>query len=195
MREIFEQRSSLLQKIFKYNPRKCSNASSFSGCVRRNKSKCCIVLPTDAEYVRAFEKTLIGGFTCGNTRLPFDTDILLNDIYEEKVLFDIDIEGKKQAKRILCKILKMDENNQYGMAMTKPLPYSFIKKQDTVPSLTEFYRITDNISHQDEIGHLFTVDKNFHNINEKRYYLTKFTLQFLRKIKKLTHMKDLHFNF
>lgn len=38
--EMFEQRSDFLQKMFKYNPRKCNSASSFSGCVHRNKSKC-----------------------------------------------------------------------------------------------------------------------------------------------------------
>ena len=96
--EIFEQRSSLLQKIFNYNPRKCNSASSFSGCVHRSKSKCCIAPHTDAEHVRAFEKTLVGGFTCVNTRLAFDTDVLLNDNNQEKVLFDIDIDGKKTSK-------------------------------------------------------------------------------------------------
>ena len=54
--KMLEQRSSLLQEIFKYNPRKCNSAISFSGCVHRNKSKCCIALPTDAEHVRVFEK-------------------------------------------------------------------------------------------------------------------------------------------
>ena len=57
--EIFEQRSSCLQEIFKYNPRKCNSVSSFSGCVHRDKSKCCIALPTDTDHVRVFEKTLI----------------------------------------------------------------------------------------------------------------------------------------
>ena len=78
--KIFEQHSSLLQKIFKYSPRKCNRASSVSGCIHRNKSKCCIALPTDAEHVEVFEKTLIGGFTCVNTRLAFDTELLLKDI-------------------------------------------------------------------------------------------------------------------
>ena len=118
----------MLKKIFQYNPRKCNTASSVSGCVHRNKSKCCIALPTDAEYVGAFEKTLLGGFSCVNTRLAFDTNILLNDTNKEKVLIELDIDGKKRAKRISSKILKMDENNQYGMAMTKPLPYGCIKK-------------------------------------------------------------------
>ena len=54
--EIFENRSSQLQKLFKYNPRKCNSAISFSGCVHRYKSKCLIALPTEAEHVRVFEK-------------------------------------------------------------------------------------------------------------------------------------------
>ena len=55
--EIFEQRSSQLQKLFKFNPKKCYSASSFSGCVHRDKSKCLIALPTEAEHFRVFEKT------------------------------------------------------------------------------------------------------------------------------------------
>ena len=74
---------------------------------------------------------------------------------------------KKQIKRILSKILKMDENNQYRMAMTKQLPYSCIKKKDKVPTLTEFSRILDSLSPNDNISHLFPVDIKFHNINEK----------------------------
>ena len=56
--EIFEQRADLFKEIFKFNPRKCNSASSFSGCVHRNKSKCCIALPTDANYVREHLKKL-----------------------------------------------------------------------------------------------------------------------------------------
>ena len=56
--EIFEQRSTLLQKLFKYNAKKCNSASSFSGCVHRLKSKCCIALPTDAEIIRVFDQNL-----------------------------------------------------------------------------------------------------------------------------------------
>lgn len=67
-----EQRSFLLQKSFKYNPRKCNSASSFSSCVQRDKSKCCIALPTNAEHIRLFKKTLTGGFSCVNTRFAFD---------------------------------------------------------------------------------------------------------------------------
>ena len=54
--EIFEQRSSLLQKLFKCNAKKCNSASSFLGCVQRLKSKCCIALPTDAELLESLKK-------------------------------------------------------------------------------------------------------------------------------------------
>ena len=80
-----------------------------------------------------FEKTLIGGFSCVNTRLAFDTEILLDDKRNEKVLLDLIIDGQKQTKRISSKILKLGENNQYGMAMTKPLPSGCVRKKEILP--------------------------------------------------------------
>ena len=136
--EISEQRSELLKEIFKYNPTKCNSASSFSRCIHRNKSKCCIALPTDAKFVRVFEKTLIGGFSCVNTRLAFDTDILAKGPKTAKVLVEIDVNGQKQLKRFSSQIFKIDENNQYGQAMTKLLPYSRIRKEKDVPTLKRF---------------------------------------------------------
>ena len=121
--EIFEQRSEHLQKLFKYNRRKCNSASSFSSCVHIDKSKCLVALPTDAEHVRVFKKRLVGGFSCVNTTLAFDTQTLLTKIKNEKVLYDLEIDGKKLTKRISIKILEIDENNQYGQGRTKPLLY------------------------------------------------------------------------
>ena len=60
----------------------------------------------------------------------------------------------------------MDQNNQYGQAMTKPLPYSCIKKMKT-PSLSEFKRILSSFSHEDKIGHSFVLDIKFHYKNPK----------------------------
>ena len=59
----------------------------------------------------------------------------------------------------------MDENNQYGMAMKEPLPYGCIKKKDNPPTLVEFNRVLNNLSHEDTVGHLFIIDITFHNIN------------------------------
>ena len=66
--QIFEQKSHHLQKMFKFNPKKCNSASSFSGCVHKNKSKCLIALPNDAEQDKLFKRTLVGGFSFVNTQ-------------------------------------------------------------------------------------------------------------------------------
>ena len=115
--------------MFKFNPKKCNSASSLSGCVHREKNKCLIALPTDVEQVKRFERTLRGSFSCVNTRLAFDSQILLpkNETDNYKLIYDIKINNIDQKKRVTTKILKMDENNQYGNAMTKPLPCVCIK--------------------------------------------------------------------
>ena len=61
----------------------------------------------------------------------------------------------------------MNEKNQYGMAMTKPLPCDGIKEKDYPPTFLEFNRILDGLSHENTIGHLFIVDIKFHDINPK----------------------------
>ena len=66
--------------------------------MHRDKSKCLIAFPTDAEHARVFQKTLIGGFSCINTRLAFDTQILLNFKGNEKVLFNQEIDKKNKQK-------------------------------------------------------------------------------------------------
>ena len=163
--EIFEQRSDMLQRLFKFNPRKCNSASVFSGYVHRNKSKCNIVLPLDAKIVRIFEKTLIGGYSCINTRLAFDTEIFLKDVENERVLFATGWQG--EAKQLSSKIIKMDENNQYGFAMTKPLLYGCIKKKKVLPTLEELEQILSNVTLNNKLGHLFVLDIVFDKEDEK----------------------------
>ena len=84
--------------MFELNPKKCNFASSFSGCVHCDKSKCLIALPTDTEHVKLFEKTLVGGFSCVNTRLAFDTQILLpkNEKDKYKLIYDVKMNNIKQ---------------------------------------------------------------------------------------------------
>ena len=151
--EIFEQRSQLLQELFKFNPTKCNSASAFSGYVHRNKSKCNIVLPLDAKIVRIFEKTLIGGYSCVNTRITFDTEIFLKDVEHEKVLFKT---AEGEVKRFSSKIIEMDENDQYGFAMTKPLPYDCRKKKKNLPTLEELKEILANVTLTDKLRHLLS---------------------------------------
>ena len=57
----------------------------------------------------------------------------------------------------------MDENNQYGNAMT----HGCIKKQENIPSLREFNMILNKLLHTDKIGYLFIADVKVHVKNEK----------------------------
>ena len=180
--EIFEQRASLLEKLFKFNPRKCNSASSFSGTVHRNKSKCNIVMPTNAEQIRVFEKTLIGGYSCVNTRMAFDTEFFLKDKNNEKVIFKT---RDGQLKRFSFKIIKMDENNQYGFAMTKPLPCDCIKKKKNLPTLEELAVLLKNVTLEDKLGHLFVVDFEFADINEETLLFNEIYPPIFEKHKKI----------
>ena len=47
-----------------------------------------------------------------------------------KIKFDD--QKKHERKRVMTKILKLDENNQYGYSMTKPLPTGCIKENKNV---------------------------------------------------------------
>ena len=82
---------------------------------------------------------------------------------EQKLIYNIrnPQTGQNESKRVVAKILKMDENNQYGNAMTKPLPTGCIKKSKKIPSMRELQLIIEGTSHEDKIGHLFVVDLMF----------------------------------
>ena len=127
--ELIENRFQFMQDNYGFNPRKCNSASSLSGCIEREMSKVIITFPTNVEHLEIFEKTVTGGFSCVNTRLAFDTSIScpkkLDGSRDKdwKVIYNIN----SINKRVITKILKLDENNQYGHAMTKPLPTGCIK--------------------------------------------------------------------
>ena len=74
--EIIESRFEAMKNTYGFNPRKWDLASSMSGCVEREMSKPILALPTKYEHVEIFEETVIGGFSCVNTRLAFDSQIL-----------------------------------------------------------------------------------------------------------------------
>ena len=75
--ELIENRFQFMQDKYGFNSRKCNSASSLSGCIEREMSKVIIALPTTAEHLEIFEKTVTGGFSCVNTCLAFDSAILL----------------------------------------------------------------------------------------------------------------------
>ena len=120
--ELIENRFQFMQGNYGFNPRKCNSASF-------EMSKVIITFPTNVEHLEIFGKTVTGGFSCVNTRLTFDTSILcpkkVDGTRDEnwKVIYNIN--GRN--KRVISKILKLDENNQYGHAMTKPIVLKMIQ--------------------------------------------------------------------
>ena len=164
--ELIENRFQFMQDKYRFNPRKCNSASSLSGCIEREMSKVIIALPTNTDHVEIFEKTVTGGFSCVNTRLAFDSQILLpkkeNNTRDNAYKVIYNINGKN--KRIISKILKLDENNQYGHGMTKPLPAGCIKNDPDL-SFIKFNLLLESVSLQDLIGHLYIVDIKFDKKN------------------------------
>ena len=69
-----------MQDTYGFNPRKCNSAISMSGCVEREMSKIILALPTKYEHIEIFEETVIGGYSCLNTRLAFDALILFPNL-------------------------------------------------------------------------------------------------------------------
>ena len=61
---------------------------------------------------------------------------------------------------MITKILKSDENNQYGNARTKPLPTGCIKDNKDL-SWETFNFLLETVSFNDTIGHLYIIDIEF----------------------------------
>ena len=167
-----------MQNTYGFNPRKCNSASSMSGCIERGMSKIILALPTKCDHVEIFEETVIGGFGCVDTRLAFDSQILLpnladkidlennpiNKNFNYKVVYNLKMNNEKTKKRVITKILKLDENNQYGHGMIKPLPTDCVKDNNDI-SWETFNFLLEKVSFEDTIGHLYRVDIEFDTKN------------------------------
>ena len=190
--EIIENTFQSMQDKTGYNPRIFNSASKLSGCIQREQSKCVLALPINNTQLDIFEKTLSGGFSSVNTRLSFDTELLMANLRQNdfqkmnmdesfkafkrddlKVVYSLKLDDEKQfqKKRITTTIIKFDENNQNGFAMIKPMPTGCIKENNS-PSLLEFNLLLENVSLEDPIGHLFIVDIEF---DEKKMQLKNST--------------------
>ena len=95
----------------------------------------------------------------------------------------------RKTKRISSVILKMDENNQYGQAMRKPLLCGCIKRNEKPPTFMEFIHILDRIFHKDKIENLFIVDIKFHYKNPKTLLFNEIYRPVFEKHKKMDRYK------
>ena len=60
-----------------------------------------------------------------------------------------------------------------------------LKKKDQPPTLAEFNKILNEISHEDSVGHLFIVDIKFNNINPKTLLFNELYPPIFEKNKKM----------
>ena len=67
---------------------------------------------------------------------------------------------------VLSKVFKLYENNQYGFAMTKPLPIGLFRKKE-IYDLKQMNVIVSNYDTlKDRIVHIFIVDTEFATIDD-----------------------------
>ena len=173
--EIIENGFQVMQNTYGFNPRKRDSASLMSGCIKREMSKIILSLPTKVEHVEIFEQTVMGGFSSVSTRLAFDSQILLSNLahdiksehnpmnknFDFKIVYNLKIDGQKaQKKGVSTKILKLDENNQYGNGIRNPLPTGCIKDNFGI-SWKAFNFLLEKVDLEDTIGHLYIVDIEF----------------------------------
>ena len=94
------------------------------------------------------------------------------------------IRKSMKKKRVVTKILKLDENKQYGYSMRKPLPTGCVKENKNF-SWVYFNILIESIDLKDKIGHLFVVDIYLTLKMQTRssYFIMKFFHQLLRNRK------------
>ena len=79
----------------------------------------------------------------------------------------------------------MDENNQYGIAVTQPLPYGCIKRKSAMPSFEQLKQLLKSVTLEDKIGHIFTVDIEFSDISPKTLLFNEIFPPIFEKNKKI----------
>ena len=76
-----------------------------------------------------------------------------------KLVYKIKFDNQKKhekKKRVITKILKLDENNQYGYFMTKTLPTACTKENKNF-SWVDFNILIESVNLTDKISHLLVV--------------------------------------
>ena len=79
-----------------------------------------------------------------------------------KACFRLKLDSDKNyiTKRVISKILKLDEKNQYDYAMTRPLSTVCVKKEPE-PTWRTFNILLEKVDLDNPVGHLLVADKSF----------------------------------
>ena len=86
-----------------------------------------------------------------------------NQKYKVGFTIKLDNDEKSKEYRVISKIIKFDENNQYGFAMTKPMPVGAIKENDA--SWSDYNILFEKLSLDDKKVHIFIVDIEFDHLH------------------------------
>ena len=97
--EIIKSRFQMMNDKYGFNPRKCNSASSMSSCIEIEMSRVILALPTKLDHVEIFQQTVTGGFSSVNTRVAFDTQILLPNLDDKT-----NVENNPLNKDFHCKV-------------------------------------------------------------------------------------------
>ena len=110
--KIAENRFQFMHDQYGFNPRKCNSASTVSGFIEREMSRVITVLLTPNEAVDFFEQTITGVFSLVNTRLAFDTEILLPNLISNNEEEKTD-EFKKHYNYKICYNIRLKNEKEY----------------------------------------------------------------------------------
>ena len=110
--KIAENRFQFMHDQYGFNPRKCNSASTVSGFIEREMSRVITALLTPNEAVDFFEQTITGGFSLVNTRLAFDTEILLPNLISNNEEEKTD-EFQKHYNYKICYNIRLKNEKEY----------------------------------------------------------------------------------
>ena len=110
--KIAENRLQFVHDQYGFNPRKCNSASTLSGFIEREMSRVITALLTPNEAVDIFEQTITGGFSLVNTRLAFDTEILLPNLISNNEEEKTD-EFQKHYNYKICYNIRLKNEKEY----------------------------------------------------------------------------------
>ena len=80
-----------------------------SGCIEREMLHVIIALPTPNEVIDIFKQTITSGFNSVNTRLAFDTEILLPNLVQKNSEED----SQKDYNYKVCYNIKLNDDKEY----------------------------------------------------------------------------------
>ena len=107
---------------YSFNLRKCNSASTLSGCIEREILPVIIALPTSNVVVGIFEQTITGGFSSVNTRLEFDTEILLQNLINQEKSEEKSEENQEFQKNYdykICYNIRLNSEKEHSKQKKK----------------------------------------------------------------------------